>query len=126
MTAKRQKREIKRRILLKGVSVNISAENLAALLTSLTLSTQDPKFGFNHVTTDAQGWFASFAPYGVDMDQAFIEDMLYAANMLDEAGKFKHPKGMGFDDMLKTVLKSSEYFDKDTNEIKVIKLKGKK
>jgi hypothetical protein len=117
MTEKRIKREIKRRVLLKGELMSVQAADLAALLWGLNQAIHSPKIGFNHATTDVSGWMKSLAPYGVGLDSAFVEDMLYACNMLDELKQFKHPQGKTFDQMLKTLLSPVEIFDKETNSI---------
>lgn len=98
--------------------MSVQASDLAALLGGLTQAVHEPKVGFNHATTDVEGWMKSLAPYGINLDSAFVEDMLYACNMLDELKKFKHPQGKTFDQMLRTLLSPVETFDKLTNEIK--------
>jgi hypothetical protein len=117
MERKRQ-REIKWRIVLKDQRRNISAADFAALIHSLCLSHFDRDIGFNHATTDINGWLSSLAPYGVTINDAFVEDMLYAANMLQEQEKFQHPQGKTLDEVLNGMLKKTEYFDKDTNTIR--------
>jgi hypothetical protein len=118
MTEKRKTKEIKKRILLRGRLRNISAGDAAALLTSLVAAIHEPRVGFNHATTDIAGWLGSIAPYGMTLDDAFIEDMLYACNLLNEIKKYKHPQGKTFEETLKTILKPGEAFDLETNEIK--------
>ena len=117
MTEKRLKREIKKRLVLKGTTHTVQAGELVALMWALNEAIHSPKIGFNHATTDVVGWLASLAPYGISLDTAFVEDMLYAANMLDELKKYKHPNGKSFDDTLRLVLAPGEAFDKDVNEI---------
>jgi hypothetical protein len=117
MTAKREAREIKKRILLKGRKRHIGAGDFAALLSGLQQAVLNPKVGFNHATTDLDGWLRSLAPAGISLDEAFIEDMLYACNMLHELGKFQHPLNKNFDEMLKSILGVTDSFDKDTNTI---------
>lgn len=117
MTVKRKNREIKKRVLLKGEVRNVPAGELAALLWGLVEAIHHPKIGFNHATTDVTGWLNSIAPYGLNLDSAFVEDLLYASNMLDELKKFKHPQGKSFNDSVKAVLKPGETFDKETNQI---------
>lgn len=113
----RKNKEIKRRIMPKGRQVSISAVDLAALFHNLINAAQNPKVGFNHATTDLIGWFASLAPYGVQIDEAFLEDMLSSANMLDEIGKYHHPLDYPFDKLVHRVTKPGQKFDKDTNTI---------
>lgn len=95
----------------------MSASDLATMLVSLLTTIHDNRFGFNHALTDVKGWFKSIAPFGIDLDEAFVEDMLYACNILNEADKFKHFEGHSFDTFLVSVLKKGQRFDKDTNEI---------
>lgn len=115
-------REIKRRVLLKGKTRHISAGDFAALLNGLTAAVLNPKIGFNHATTDLDGWLRSLAPVGISLDEAFVEDMLYACNMLSEDNKFKHPQDKTFEQTLKSILGNVEIFDLDTNSIQA---KGK-
>lgn len=103
--------------MLKGTTHNLQAAELVALIWSLNEAIHSPKIGFNHATTDVQGWLQSLAPHGISLDTAFVEDMLYASNMLDELGKFKHPLGKSFNDAVRLVLAPGETFDKDVNEI---------
>lgn len=117
MTEKRIRREIKKRLVLKGTTHSLQAGELVALIWSLNEAIHNNKVGFNHATTDVQGWLHSLAPHGISLDTAFVEDMLYAANMLDEMGKYKHPLDKSFDDTLRLVLAPGEIFDKDVNEI---------
>lgn len=117
MTEKRKAREIKRRVLLKGTLATIPAGELVALFWALNEAVHNPKVGFNHATTDITGWLSSIAPYGITVDTAFAEDLLYAANLLDELKKYKHPQGKTFDQTLKAVLRPGQTFDKMTNEI---------
>lgn len=113
----KRRREIKRRVVLKSQRRNVNAADFAVLLHSLCKACLDKDIGFNHATTDLTGWFNSLAPFGVTLNDAFIEDMLYAANLLQEQEKFQHPLGKSFDDLLKAILKRSEVFDRDTNTI---------
>jgi hypothetical protein len=113
----KRRKEIKKRIVLKSQRRNIGAADFAALLHCLCLAAKDEDIGFNHATTDLTGWFSSLAPYGVTINDAFVEDMLYAANLLNEQEKFVHPQGKSFDDFLKGLLKRGEVFDKDLNTI---------
>lgn len=122
MTENRKAREIKKRVLLTSQKRNISAGDFAALLSGLCASIKHPKVGFNHATTDVAGWLASIAPYGITINDAFVEDMLYACNMLNELKLFSHPQGKTFEETLRTVLRPSETFDLEINSIK---LKGK-
>lgn len=117
MTVSKVNRDIARRILLKNKIQRLRAADFAALISGLARSLTDKDVGFNHACTDVEGWFKSLAPYGLGLDAAFVEDMLYACNMLDEVGRFEHPLGKSFDDMLRTVLAPGQTFDKDTNEI---------
>jgi hypothetical protein len=117
MTVARKNREIKRRIMTKGKQVNISGLDLAALIHNMIEASLNPKVGFNHATTDIVGWFSSLAPYGVTIDEAFLEDMLSSSNMLDEIGKFKHPLNISFDKLVSRVTTPTQKFDKDTNTI---------
>jgi hypothetical protein len=118
MTIKRKQREINKQIILKGKIRQIGAADLFALIAAFTQAAQNPKIGFNHVSTDITGWLASFAPWGLVMDDAFLEDLLYGANMLDELGQFKHPLEKDFDGMLAGILRPGEVFDKVTNSIR--------
>lgn len=117
MTEKRKAREIKKRMLLSHQKRNIAAGDFAALLAGLCIAIKHPKVGFNHATTDVAGWLSSIAPYGITINDAFVEDMLYACNMLDELGQYSHPQGKTFQETLSTILRRTEYFDKDTNSI---------
>lgn len=117
MTEKRRNREIKKRIVLKGTTHTLQASELVALLWALNEAISHPKVGFNHATTDVQGWLSSITPHGVSLDTAFLEDLLYSANMLTELNKYKHPLGKSFDETLRLVLKPGETFNKDINEI---------
>lgn len=103
--------------MLSGELMNVPAGDFFALVHMLLQSAKDSKVGFNHVSTDLSGWMNSFAPYGLNMDKSFVEDMLYGANMLDEVGRFSHPQGKTFDQMLRTVLRPNQQFDKFTNSI---------
>lgn len=116
-TENRKAREIKKRVLLTAEKRNISAGDFAALLSGLVAAIRHPKVGFNHATADVAGWLASIAPYGITLNDAFIEDMLYACNMLDELGEFSHPEGKTFTKTLATVLRRDERFDKEINSI---------
>lgn len=117
MTANRIAREIKQRILLSGEVMNVPAGDFFALVYLLIQSTREPRVGFNHATTNLEGWMNSFAPYGLNMDKAFVEDLLYGANMLNEIKKFSHPQGKTFEQMLRTVLRPNQAFDSLTNSI---------
>lgn len=117
MTERRINREIAKRILTKGKLQTVVMADFAALLSGLLQSIKDKDVGFNHATTDVDGWLNGLAPNGLTMDVAFIEDMLYACNMLDELDKFEHPQGKTFDGMLRTVLMPGQSFDKETNSI---------
>lgn len=118
MAERKTAKEIKRRILLSPHKRNVSAGDFAAMLVGLCVSIKDSKVGFNHATTDVVGWFSSLAPYGITINDAFVEDMLYGCNMLDELGHFSHPLGKTFQQTLATVLRKDEVFDLDTNSIK--------
>lgn len=117
LLAMKRRKEIRRRIVLKSQRRTVSAADFATLIHSLCLAARDKDVGFNHATTDLEGWFKSLAPYGVTIDDAFVEDMLYAANLLNEVERFNHPQGKTFDELLSTVLKPKETFDREINTI---------
>lgn len=52
----------------------------------------------------------------VYLDRSVLESALWSANLMNEAGKYKHPMGMGFDEWLKQLLGPLK-FNKQLNTI---------
>lgn len=115
---RRRAREIKKRIMLKGKKIALSAQDFCFLVGAMVAAINDKDVGLNHVSTDSLGWFNSLIPLGVSIDEAFVEDMLYAASMLDEGGSYKRLTGTTFEELLKRVVRGSKIFDRETHTIK--------
>ena len=45
---------------------------------------------------------------GIRVQRSVIESALWSCNLLDELGKFWHPKGRSFDEFLKDILKCTK------------------
>lgn len=93
----------------------ISALDLVVILDNIFRAAQDKDIGFE----DPRETLDSFV---FRMNKALrlytedIESGLWSCNLLDEKGKFRHPKGWTFDQFLERILRGDK-FNKDYNYI---------
>ena len=106
-----------KRLMLKRRTVKLSPTDFGALVFNFVKAARDPNIGFEHVATDLFGWFRALAPSGVELDEAFVEDMLCAANFLDEKKKYEHPTNKPFTTLVRDVIGRNKKFNKYTNTI---------
>lgn len=109
--------DAKKRLLLKKRTIVLSPTDFGALVFNFVKAARDPAIGFEHVSTDLFGWFKALAPSGVELDEAFVEDMLCASNFLYEKKKFEHPTNKSFDQMVQDVIGRNKKFNTYSNTI---------
>jgi hypothetical protein len=103
--------------MLSGRRMVVQPDDFAALLTSVVIGATYSRVGFDHILTDLPGWLRSIAPYGITLDQSFVEDMLCSGNLLNECGKFRHPTGKTFEQCVRTTVRVGQVFDAVSNTI---------
>lgn len=97
----------------------INALDFFVLIHMAMSSAEIPSLGWTHARTSYHKWLNELATVDMQIGKDHLEDALYAANMLNETGVYKHPHGVEFDDLLKKILRPGEIFDKITNVIKL-------
>lgn len=94
----------------------ITTLDLAALAFSIREVNEDPGIGFDDAAETAMSAMRKMnKPFYVDPE--LLETGLWAANMLNESGKFKHPLNYTFDEWVNKILHGRGTFDKTYNII---------
>lgn len=88
--------------------------NAAILLTNTYMAAKDPNIGWEDARQHLN-MFTKEMRFGVTLLQGNIERALWACNMLEEQGKFWHPRDLTFHSFLDIMLDRRWNFDKTYN-----------
>lgn len=91
--------------------------DLLVLLDNTRLGASSPQIGFED-SQQALDTFLNGLNKKVMIPNSSIESALWACNLLDEQGKFKHPKDLTLDQFVSSLLKKGEKFNKKYNFIR--------
>lgn len=120
MTQARLSRERSQKALLHGDDMHVSAVDLATLFFNMGRAMN--RVGWNHVSVDMPMWFKHFAPNGVKMDRAFLEDLLYFSQMEYEKDTFADIFGNpDFKNMISRICSIRYRYEPDLNILVPIK-----
>lgn len=94
----------------------VSTLDLAALAFAIRMVADDPGIGFDDAGETALSAIGKL-DRSMLLDPNIIETGLWAANMLHEAGKFKHPLNYTFDEWVNKLLRGRGKFDRIYNVV---------
>ncbi len=99
-----------KRMMLKKKKIKVGATDFVALLYNLVQASKNKDIGFEHCSNDLYHFILAMMPGGVELDEAFVEDMLVAAQQLKEKNLFSHPTNKPFDKFIQDVVgRENEY-----------------
>ncbi len=88
--------------------LKIKILDLAILLLNVHRAAQEPAIGFVDANQSLDT-LTSKLDRTISIDRSLIESALWSSNMLDEDGKFWHPRDMSFEKWHKELLKKEKY-----------------
>jgi hypothetical protein len=120
MTLKKLERRRKKEALLTGIKHTVPTVPFLALLILTARLADKQSSGWNHVSLTLKQWLRCLAPYGVEVDAAFLEDMVSTINEVRE-NKSIECLDRSVADIIREVTPRGHKFDSEIS--KLIKLK---
>lgn len=106
----------------RNVTRTISALDVTALLSNVIYATHQRDVGIEDAHRTAEALIKELNVQ-LRLSESVIESALWACNMLNEKGYFKHPGGLTFSELTKRIA-GREVFDLDYNYFRDWKNKG--
>lgn len=98
--------------------ISIRPLDLALLIWNVREAAQDAEIGYEDADTSYE-YFMANLNRAMPIKRQVLEAALWASNLLDEAGEFKHPGGYSFEQWLRKLLPPGVAFDRFYNLISV-------